>query len=209
MKVVLLSDTHNKHSVIPVPDGDLVLHAGDACGYGSHKEFLDFLNWYKALPHLHKIYVAGNHDRCLENRESGFLINLMRDAGVHYLQDSSVEIEGIKIYGSPWQPRFCDWAFNLDRGEPLRKKWKMIPAGLDILVTHGPPRWILDTLPNGTAVGCDDLLERVKIVRPKFHVFGHIHGCYGSYQTEDTVFINASNLDEQYHYANQPLTIEL
>jgi len=92
-----------------------------------------------------------------------------------------VIIEGVKFYGSPWQPRFFDWAFNLDRGEEIKKKWDLIPMDTDVLITHGPPYGILDLTHEGEKVGCEELMKAVLRVQPKIHIFGHIHEAYGEY----------------------------
>lgn len=209
-RIVCLSDTHNCHEQIRVPDGDVLIHAGDATIRGTIDEIVFFNEWFAALPHQHKIFVAGNHDWLFEtsNRFAGSLL----DASIHYLQDSAVEIENLKIYGSPWQPRFFDWAFNLNRGAELREKWKLISADTDVLITHGPPHGILDEVPRQYFVentGCEELRKRVKIVRPKLHVFGHIHCGYGQDEKFGVKFVNASNCDEEYNPTNQPIVVDL
>ena len=216
MRIVLLSDTHNKHRAIEVPDGDLLIHAGDSCGYGTTKEFIDFLGWFAKLPHKNKVAIAGNHDRCLENRTTRYLIQMMEDQGVNYLEDSSVTIDGVKFYGSPWQPAFCDWAFNLSRGKALKEKWDLIPPDTDVLITHGPPYGIGDKIDNTIgSVGCEELLKAVERIQPPLHVFGHIHEGYGIHLAKwtlpariKTLFINTSNLNGSYHYTNKPVAVE-
>jgi Icc-related predicted phosphoesterase len=206
-KIVCLSDTHNCNEKIVVPDGDVLIHSGDATINGTGEEIRRFNQWFSALPHKHKIFVAGNHDWLFETgrRQAENLL----DPGIIYLQDSAAEIDGIKIYGSPWQPRFYDWAFNLNRGAEMAEKWKMIPEGLDILITHGPPHGILDRTPNGDLAGCEELREKVVQVCPKVHIFGHIHHGYGMKETFGIKFINASNCDENYFPRNPPLVFEL
>src|SRR5262245_14069279 len=179
MKVVLLSDTHNLHDRIEVPEADLLIHAGDATMKGRLEEVLAFDAWLGTLPHRHKVVVAGNHDFLFE-RQPREARQALRNAV--YLQDSGVEIEGLAIWGSPWQPWFHDWAFNLERGEPLRAVWSRIPEGTDVLVTHGPPYGILDEVlpsphgpPQDPHAGCEDLLAAVRRIRPRVHLFGHIH----------------------------------
>ena len=130
---------------------------------------------------------------------------------IMYLEDSGVEIKGLKIYGSPHQPTFFDWAFNVRRGK-LKQYWDRIPEGLDILITHGPPKGILDQSEphlGSEHLGCDELMAAVERVKPKLHVFGHIHGGYGKVGYVNTTFINASICDEQYRPTNQPWVIEL
>jgi len=120
LRCVAISDTHNYHGQIDVPDGDVIIHSGDATGRGYLHEVEEFARWFGELPHAHKIFVSGNHDFLFE-KKPGEARDVIERRGIHYLQDGEIIIEGIKFYGSPWQPRFYDWAFNLDRGEPLRQ----------------------------------------------------------------------------------------
>ncbi len=206
MRLVLLSDTHRMHDRIVIPDGDIVIHAGDFCGHGTHTQARAFAKFFQALPHRHKVVVAGNHDRCLElEPELGREIF----TNCHYLFDSGIEIEGLRFWGSPWQPWFLDWAFNLPRGAALRAKWDLIPKGTDVLITHGPPRGILDRTFAGENVGCDDLREVVDEIRPRLHVFGHIHEGYGSIDLNGTKFVNASICTLGYAPTNPVIVIDL
>lgn len=202
-KIVCLSDTHNCNELIPVPPGDILIHSGDATISGTAEEIRRFNNWFSALPHKHKIFVAGNHDWLFE-RDRGRAEKLLSPE-IIYLQDSAVELEGLKIYGSPWQPRFFDWAFNLDRGPEMAEKWQLIPARLDILITHGPPFGILDWVARGEHTGCEELRKKIEEVRPKAHIFGHIHSGYGTAEHFGVRFFNASNCDESYLPVNAPL----
>ena len=126
----------------------------------------------------------------------------------HYLCNSGVEIEGIKIWGSPITPTFFNWAFNEDRGKPIQKYWKMIPKNTGILVTHGPPNGILDKTTSNINAGCEELLKTVNKLKPKFHLFGHIHEAYGKETLNETTFINGSLLDINYNLANLPIEFE-
>ncbi|MGI8788331.1 MAG: metallophosphatase domain-containing protein [Pyrinomonadaceae bacterium] len=209
-RIVCLSDTHNCNEQIRVPDGDILVHAGDATIRGTFDEIFLFNEWFANLPHARKIFVAGNHDWLFETNNH-FARNLL-DRSIDYLQDSSVEIEGLKIYGSPWQPRFFDWAFNLNRGRELAEKWKLIPDETDILITHGPPNGILDEVPRQYWIentGCEELRKRVEKIKPKLHIFGHIHCGYGITENFGVKFINASNCDESYEPTNLPIVIDL
>lgn len=203
MRVVCISDTHGLTADLQVPDGDLLLHAGDLTGGGSLAEIAAAHAFLTRLPHRHKIVIAGNHDFGFE-REPAAARALMTDC--IYLQDESVEIEGLRIWGSPWQPWFYDWAFNLERGPALAAKWDQIPADTDILITHGPPRGQGDVTISGESVGCDDLLAAVQRVRPRWHVFGHIHEGFGTNTVDGTTFINASTCTVGYEPTNPPLT---
>jgi GNAT superfamily N-acetyltransferase len=214
-KIVCLSDTHNCNHEIKVPDGDILIHAGDATVRGTLPEVEDFLTWFSGLPHRHKIFVAGNHDWLFEidNRLARLLAAHFK---IKYLQDSFVEIEGLKIYGAPWQPRFYDWAFNLDRGAEMAAKWHLIPADIDVLITHGPPHGILDEVPNKHRrenAGCEELRLRVEEIsrlnKLKLHVFGHIHCGYGQSEEFGVKFVNASVCDESYAPSQPPIVLEL
>lgn len=206
MKIVAFSDTHMHHRNLSMPDGDMLIFAGDMCKVGRLDEIDDFNDYLSSLPHPHKIVIAGNHDWAFA-REPQAARQLLNAA--IYLQDSAVEIAGMKIHGSPWQPAFSDWAFNLPRGEALRQKWELIPDDCDILVTHGPPLQMLDRIINGTEVGCEMLKEAVERIRPKLHVFGHIHEDYGICQKNGIIYANASILDHYNQVYNSPLVIEL
>ena len=209
MKIVCLSDTHNCSGQITVPDGDVLIHAGDATITGTIDEVILFNEWFANLPHPYKIFVAGNHDWIFETNNS--YARKLLSGSIIYLQDSFVEIEGLKIYGSPWQPRFFDWAFNLNRGAELAEKWKLIPGDTDVLITHGPPFGILDEVPRRYFVentGCEELRKRVEEVRPKLHIFGHIHCGYGTADSFGVKFVNASNCDESYQPTNKPIIVD-
>ncbi len=215
MRIVCLSDTHNSNEEIAVPDGDLLIHSGDATNNGSESEVIAFLRWYSSLQHRRKIFVAGNHDWLYET-DNARARRLTADFGITYLQDSSVEIEGLKIYGSPWQPRFFDWAFNLNRGPEMAEKWKLIPDDVEILITHGPPHGILDIVERPywkENAGCEELAKRVETLsmpgRLKLHIFGHIHCGYGTAERFGVKFVNASSCDEEYGPTQPPIVIDL
>jgi Icc-related predicted phosphoesterase len=210
MKIVIISDTHLRHRryAIDVPEADLLIHCGDALCNGTAEELKLFVPWFDGLKAKKKIFVAGNHDWVFEKEP--VLARSLLPKEVIYLQDEPVEVEGLKIYGSPWQPEFCDWAFNLKRGWPLRKKWEAIPAGIDILVTHGPPLGILDWSQFGNEnVGCADMRQELARVKPKLHCFGHIHGSYGVTEWAGILFVNAALCDEQYVASHPPVIVEM
>ena len=210
MKIVCISDTHLQHD-FSIPDGDLLIHAGDGTGLGSLPEIRRWFEWLVALPHRHKLVIAGNHDKSFENGpfEARRLITTYLERGITYLQDSGCAIGGLKFWGSPWQPWFYDWAFNLERGEPLRKKWALIPDVTDVLITHGPPAGLLDRCPDGRRVGCDELRSRIDRLKLRLHVFGHIHCENGTTNVNGTTFVNASICDESYRPTGTAFVVDL
>jgi len=217
-RIVFISDTHDLQDQVTVPDGDILIHAGDATMLGRMNEIAAAGMWLRKQPHKHKVFVAGNHDWMFQrNRTMALqLLNngIIGDGNgkISYLEDSGVTIEGLHIYGSPWQPTFFDWAFNLDRGAAIKHKWNLIPEGLDVLITHGPPLGIHDqSFPHlgSEHLGCEDLMAAVERAKPKMHVFGHIHGGYGKTQYENTLFINAAICNESYKPVNAPIVVEL
>jgi len=210
LKIVAISDTHGKHDELTKDlkgGGDIIVHGGDISNMGKSNEIYDFLQWFSSLNFTHKVFIAGNHDFGFEVMND--IAPEYKEQGVIYLMDKMVEVQGLKIYGSPWQPRFFDWAFNVNRGDAIAKKWEPIPADLDILITHGPLFGILDDTQTGMRVGCEELYKKVMEVKPKVHVCGHIHYGYGMKITDDTVFINAASLGENYEYRNKPVTFHL
>lgn len=188
-RLVLLSDTHGHHDALEVPEGDVLVHAGDFCTSGKEKQARAFARWFAAQPHAHKVVIAGNHDRCLE---LDMALGARLFEGVTYLLDAEAEVAGLRFYGSPWQPEFLSWAFNLPRGEPLRRVWSKIPPGIDVLVTHGPPFGVLDRTYDGTWVGCEELRYAIDRAQPRLHVFGHIHEAAGAHAEAGVLFVNAS-----------------
>lgn len=189
MRLVLISDTHGQHRKLSMPDGDILIHAGDFTDFGSERHFLDFNNWLGGLDYKHKIVVAGNHETLLDRRpeRAKELTNCV------YLQDSSVEVEGLKIHGSPWNTKLEGFGFYTPFPE-MEKKLKLVPNDIDILITHVPPLGILDCGIWGDQLGCSKILDRIINVKPKLHVFGHVHSAYGITQTKQTTFVNASCL---------------
>jgi predicted phosphohydrolase len=206
MRLVILSDTHRCHAAIEVPAGDVLIHCGDFSGRGTPPEVIDFNGWLGTLPHARKIIVAGNHDFLFE-RDPAQARALLTNA--EYLEDSGTTIGDLSVWGSPWQPWFHDWAFNLHRGAPIRAKWELIPAGTDVLITHGPPLEILDRTWRGEPVGCADLAEIVARIRPRLHLFGHIHEGYGDLVRDGVRYVNASNCDYRERPVNPAVVIDV
>ena len=210
MKLVLMSDTHGKRP-LTVPDGDVLIHAGDLSMMGTLGQLQSSIRWLDSLPHKHKIVIAGNHDWLFQKAPS-VARQLFDRTSITYLQDEQVEIEGLKFYGSPWQPEFCNWAFNLPRGgEGLRRKWDAIPDDMDVVITHGPAHGnVGGLLPwDQEDVGCELLAQRLEQIQPRLHVCGHVHCGYGLYPQGDVMHVNASAVDEQYLPVNDPVVYNL
>ncbi len=203
MRLVLISDTHNQHPRLVLPPGDLLVHAGDFTMRGTEPEVTAFGSWLEAQPFEHKIVVAGNHDFLFERDPLRARALLPPDA--HYLLDSEVTLGGLRFWGAPWQPWFMDWAFNLKRGPELAAKWALIPEGVDVLITHGPPQGTADRTTSGEDVGCADLARAMARVKPRLSVFGHIHEGYGVYGD----LVNAATCDRRYRLVNPPIVIDL
>lgn len=222
MELGFISDTHNRHNDIDVGGGDIIFHSGDATGRGRSYEIEDFIEWYSKVNYCYKVFTPGNHDFGFE-REYTKYKNMCEEAGIICLNDDYVTVEGLKIHGSPVTPWFHNWAFNRARNaseaslygiDYIFPHWDLIPNDVDVLLTHGPPYEILDELvypdgsPKGQFVGCEDLLKKVKEVKPKIHAFGHIHEGYGTHEEDGTLFINASSLDECYCPGNEIVKVE-
>jgi len=213
MKLHCISDTHTKHRELKLPGADILVHAGDFMSSGRNlDELTDFLNWFEAQEYEHKIFIAGNHDRLLEDGGEP-VINIITDAypSVTYLQDSSVTIDGINFYGSPWTPEFCGWAFATQNDAEAEEKWSQIPKDTDVLITHGPAYGFLDQIdPSQAHLGCKELHKAIDGINPKLHIFGHIHGSSGVLDgySEITTHINASSLGEDYKFRNDNGYIE-
>ena len=208
MKFVTISDTHGQHEFLSLPQGDVIIHAGDISNIGREREVIDFLSWFKDLDYKYKIFITGNHDFFFE-KESPEKIKQLIPENVIYLNDSSVTIEGIKVWGSPITPWFYNWAFNRERGPEIATHWDLIPFDTDILITHGPVFGIHDKTIYNKCVGCNDLLLRINEIQPKIHICGHIHEGYGIENTNGTTFINASTLDHKYKIQNKPICFEM
>ena len=218
LRITFISDTHNKHKQLTslLPGGDLIVHAGDLSSLGHQHEIQGFCTWFNKLSNYdHKVFISGNHDFMFEKDPAQAKEIWTSYKDIDYLQDEVMSIQigdnpEVKIYGSPWQPEFYNWAFNLPRnGEELEAKWAAIPNDIDILITHGPANGYLDKVMGGWEnLGCEKLTEAIKIKKPKIHVCGHIHSGYGYLFDGDTHFINASVLDEQYYLTHKPLTVD-
>lgn len=181
MELTLISDTHTEHKRLNLegnPEGILV-HSGDACGYGTEAEFRDFCAWFGKQNYKYKVYCPGNHDRSLE-RNPGSHTQIALDNGIVLGLEREIKLEGVNFYLFPWQLEFCNWAFNITE-EQMAKKLSRVPPNIDVFVTHGPPYGILDTNEDGMPCGSRSLLEFLQNRKDiKVCSFGHIHESYGS-----------------------------
>lgn len=221
MRIWCISDTHCDHSKLIIPDNiDMIIHAGDA---GSHRnlsnneaELRSFLRWYDSLPVEYKIYVPGNHDTSIEEN----MFDFKDYTDIIILNHNSIKIENINFFGSPYTPSFgIGWAYNVSRHK-ISEKWKDIPSNTDILITHGPPKGILDYTASSNNTyeqcGCKSLLNKIKEVEPRYHIFGHIHdesnvlNCgTTTINNLKTKFINACIKNLAYKIVNNGIIIEI
>ena len=202
MKILHLSDTHGAHNPLrELPEADVVVHSGDFCMVGEECEALDFLNWFCDLPYRHKIFICGNHDSCLYGANIDGL-----DSNVHYLCNSSIEIDGLKFYGVPMFMEDCVSNRQV-------RNYAQIPADTDILITHSPAFGILDLDDSidGEIIhyGSEDILERVMKIHPRAHLFGHIHRRHGLTEQNGIIFSNGAIMNEDYSKLNIPNLIEI
>ena len=224
MRVVCISDTHLRHD-FPVPTGDILIHAGDLTLKGDEQELEKACHWLDSLDFRYTVVIAGNHD-WLFQREPEEAQRIAAFYGLFYLQDEEVNINGLKIYGTPWQPNFCNWAFNVDTEGELADHYSNIPLDTDILITHCPPRGTLDqairshhtmfTEPGDVMyenVGSTSLHDVWRMIFPRLHVFGHIHEAHGvkqyEFSDETRYQVNASICDERYRPVHKPVVIDL
>ena len=198
-----VSDLHGFQP--PLAGGDILIIAGDLTARDTKEEYARFMVWLSKQSYRCKIVIGGNHDGLLEKGKV-----VIEGPNIHYLCDSRVDFEGLKIWGSPWTPTFLNWYFMKDRGMPIKEKWDLIPPDIDILVTHGPPQGIFDKTREGICAGCEDLRKTVQErVKPRIHCFGHIHEQGGKSITIDsTTFVNASIVDEYYRHVHKPIRLD-
>lgn len=206
-RIVTLSDTHN---AVPanIPAGDVLVHCGDFTNHGREHEVVAFLEWFAAQPHKHKLVVPGNHEVGFDT-PAGFIKAkaLFAEANVELLIDEARVIDGVKFYGTPYcngdRAVMWKWAFYVEHDQARADMWQNIPDDTDVLLTHAPPRGILDKYMN-QHLGCPELAKRVSVVKPILHVFGHIHSAHGRHWNAHTEFINAA-----YNRAQKPLIFDI
>ncbi len=212
MEITIISDTHGLHRELQLGQGTILIHAGDITEYGTEEEVIDFVQWFSKQHYTYKIFIAGNHDLFLEECSPAKRKKLL-PSGIIYLQNSGVVIEGFKIWGSPVTPYFLGMAFNERAGTAIKKVGSKIPVDTNILITHAPPKGILDG-----GIGCDELLKQVNKIKPMLHCFGHAHahGCNGIIKTEATTFVNAAMvntlnplLNDEYKMVGKAIKIKI
>jgi Icc-related predicted phosphoesterase len=208
MKLCIISDTHDQHEFISLPEADCIIHCGDMSLRGTYNELKNFMDWFSNLSqYKYKICIAGNHDWLFERDPN--LAKTLIPKNVIYLEDSKIEIDGVMFYGTPAQKIFCNWAFNKNEYE-LIKHWSLISDDTDVLITHQPPYGVRDCVIEGSNEGSKSLWhEVINRIKPKIHCFGHIHESYGMLKQSDITFVNASVLDAEYYCVNEPILIEI
>jgi Icc-related predicted phosphoesterase len=209
MNIVALSDTHGNHRSVEVPPGDIIIHCGDITRKSNLSEVTDFIDWYAGLDFSYKILVAGNHDRFIRKKKPEFL-ELIRSHKISYLENTSIQINGFSIFGSPFSLNYGGLgAFTYFDSPAAERIWSMIPENTSILVTHAPPKGFRDfSKTENNNAGCQVLRERVLSIKPQYHIFGHIHESYGIEQHGNSVFINASLSNGSGEIVNKPVVIE-
>jgi Icc-related predicted phosphoesterase len=243
MRITHISDTHNKHKQLDgkLPGGVLLIHSGDISSLGRKHEVEQFIKWFGKQDYTHKVFIAGNHDmtfdrekllrdklahfegrteydtECAEGKPE-WLIEMLDNLpdNVYYLENSSIKLEGINIWGSPVSPSFgYGWGFNKDRGHDINEVWSTIPMDSDIVITHSPIYGYNDRAQNTNQnVGCSDLYHRLHEVKPHLHFAGHIHEGHGwgtiPYKDEwgDIYTFNGSTCNLRYEAINTPITFD-
>jgi Icc-related predicted phosphoesterase len=245
MRITHISDTHNKHNQLngKLPGGLLLIHSGDISSLGRKHEVEQFIKWFDKQDYAHKVFIAGNHDMsfdrekllrdklahfegryftdddepCAEGKPQWLeeILNNLPN-GMYYLENNSVKLEGINIWGSPVSPSFgYGWGFNKDRGHDINEVWSNIPTDTDIVITHSPIYGYNDRAQNTNQnVGCSDLYHRLHEVKPHLHFAGHIHEGHGwgtiPYKDEwgDIYTFNGSTCNLRYEAINNPITFD-
>jgi hypothetical protein len=243
MRITHISDTHNKHKQLDgkLPGGVLLIHSGDISSLGRKQEVESFIKWFGKQDYMHKVFIAGNHDmtfdreillrdklahfegrteydtKCADGKPN-WLVEMLNNLpdNVYYLENSSIKLEGINIWGSPYSPSFgYGWGFNKDRGHDIAQCWNEIPMDTDIVITHSPIYGYNDRAQNTNQnVGCSDLYHRLHEVKPHLHFAGHIHEAYGwgtiPYKDEwgDIYTFNGCSCNLRYEVFNEPITFD-
>lgn len=199
MIIDCISDLHGSFPILQ--GGDVLIVAGDLTGSDQPLQYELYNTWLQQQPYTHKITIAGNHDGCLERNKTKIRHGT-------YLHDTGTEIEGIKIYGSPYTPKYHGWNFMRKRGQEIKAHWDLIPNDVDILITHGPAYGALDLNRDNEHCGCEELLEAIRRVKPAYHICGHIHESYGVGLIDDETFVvNCAQMDGNYETYSRPIRI--
>ena len=206
MKLIVLSDNHTNYD-FETPEGDVLIHCGDFTDTGKPSEIEKFRDYLKEQPHRHKLFIFGNHEKV--DREVKYWIDYLEDGtGATCIHEKLVCINGINFFGSSYTPKFMNWAFMQTDGT-RKRYWENMVEDMDVLVTHGPPRGIMDKIESGIEIGCEYLRKFVDRVKPKYHFFGHNHAGAGIQTNSDTLFINAALLTEHYQKFRPPIVVNL
>lgn len=218
MKIDCIGCMHGEYPALE--GGDLLIVTGDLTASDQVIQYGHLGAWLDRQRYRKKILIAGNHDCYFERKGFEFIKDVYEMIDVEYLCDSGTEFEGLKMWGSPWTPTFCNWSFMLPRGAELKAKWDLIPDDIDILVTHGPAYGILDEVSRnsrynlGKNTGCADLRNALERIKPKLHIFSHIHEHGGKqvllkHEGSNTLCVNCSIMNEDYDAVNKPVTVVL
>jgi Icc-related predicted phosphoesterase len=201
MRLLHLSDTHNLHrQVSNLPAADIIIHSGDISNAGTGKEVVEFVEWFGALDYEYKIFIAGNNDFCMEGKNVETIQRFLPE-NCFYLCNSAIMIGRMKFWGIPF-------FFSDDVSGEYINMIAQIPTDTDVLISHRPPLGILDNAGN-ISYGCPDLLQRMFDIRPRYHLFGHIHDAYGIEKSKHTIFANAALVDEDYRLLNIPFIFDI
>jgi Icc-related predicted phosphoesterase len=214
MRFVCISDTHSLHRQIVVPDGDVLIHAGDITRDSEIDTVYDFSMWLTELPHRHKVVIPGNHDFCFDVSKDRYDERARpmlehRRPNIHFLLDSVTEIEGLRFYGSPWVSNLSGWAFY-DRN---RNMFENAPTDSHVLVTHAPP-WLVRDREEHRGERCGSRfvgMHVARCARLRLHVFGHVHEAAGvDWPSDDGhVIVNACSLNRRYEPVNAPIIVDI
>jgi Icc-related predicted phosphoesterase len=208
MNIACISDTHMQHRGLDVAPCDVIIHAGDFLRTGKEIEVRDFFEWFTCLPSKYKILVAGNHDKSLQKKITKYNISLNECAFV--LDNNGIILKNIHFWGIPFRSSsFLNSLQGIEDANEI-SDYSKIPYSTQILITHVPPIGILDQiLPSENRSGSRILLDRVREVKPMYHIFGHIHESYGVNKNENTIFINASLTDHEEKLIRKPIYFEI
>lgn len=225
VRLMFISDTHTHHLSIDftkLPPVDIVLCAGDFTYTGKANEVLAFKEWFKMLNCKHRVLIAGNHELSFdlntvkETTQSHYVKYdispdeikkiITDDKEIIYLEHDSVEIMGLKIFGSPYSLYFYNWAFATPDDPTF---WESIPHDTDVFLVHGAPYNILDQCIDGNLSGDPNMLKAIEERKIPVVAFGHIHETYGKEMIDGTLYINASNCDFHYRCINPPVIVDM